>query len=321
MFMERRTFLKRGLASLATMAVASALPPFIGAKKKKNDAKTVSRPGARRVLIIGLDGISVEGFETARTPNLDNLLSQGCLSLQTRVVMPSMTQPNWMSHLSGSGPEVHGVEKNSWRLDNHILPALVTDEEGYYPTLFKVLKDTIPGMKTAYYYNWDKLINPYNQKYLDVVSYEENDGYLENYAKALEFMRENRDAPSVVFLYSVHTDNTGHKYGWMTPEYIAALEEADENIGKLLKKMKEEGLYDDTHFMFITDHGGINKGHGGMTTNEMIVPWGITGPGIRKGLKMTEPNNTVNTATVILDLFGVEQPLYWTGEIPKSIYG
>ncbi|MCM1477946.1 MAG: nucleotide pyrophosphatase, partial [Bacteroides sp.] len=44
-------------------------------------------------------------------------------------------------------------------------------------------------------------------------------------------------------------------------------------------------------------------------------------PGIRKGLKMTEPNNTVNTATVILDLFGVEQPLYWTGEIPKSIYG
>ncbi|MCM1477694.1 MAG: alkaline phosphatase family protein, partial [Bacteroides sp.] len=170
--MERRTFLKRGLASLATMAVASALPPFIGAKKKKSDAKTVSRPGARRVLIIGLDGISVEGFETARTPNLDNLLAQGCLSLQTRVVMPSMTQPNWMSHLSGSGPEVHGVEKNSWRLDNHILPALVTDEEGYYPTLFKVLKDTIPGMKTAYYYNWDKLINPYNQKYLDVVSYE-----------------------------------------------------------------------------------------------------------------------------------------------------
>ena len=54
--------------------------------------------------------------------------------------------------------------------------------------------------------------------------------------------------------------------------------------------------------------------------NEMIVPWGITGPKIKKGMKMEEPNNTVNTACVILHLFRVEQPIGWTGEIPKSIF-
>lgn len=83
--------------------------------------------------------------------------------------------------------------------------------------------------------------------------------------------------------------------------------------------MKRDGLYEDTHFMFLTDHGGIEYGHGGVSTNEMIVPWGITGPGIRKGFKITEPNNTVNTAATILRLFNVDKPLSWTGEIPGSI--
>ena len=78
--------------------------------------------------------------------------------------------------------------------------------------------------------------------------------------------------------------------------------------------MKEENLYDDTHFMFLSDHGGIEYGHGGVSVDEMIVPWGITGPGIARGVKMSEPNNTVNTASVILQLFNVEQPNAWTGE-------
>ena len=37
----------------------------------------------------------------------------------------------------------------------------------------------------------------------------------------------------------------------------------------------------------------------------MIVPWVVEGPGIRKGFEITEPNNTVNTASTVLSLFGV----------------
>ncbi len=317
--MDRRSFLKRGAASLATIAAASILPdrliasPRVGGKKKH-------AVKAKRVLMIALDGICVAGFEKANTPNLDRLLAGGALSKTTRVVMPSNTQPNWMSHLSGSGPEIHGVDRNDWLLDKHTLPALVTDDEGYYPTLFNVLKDNVPGMKTAFYYNWAELINPYNRRYLDEVSFEENDEYLNNYAKAMQFMKEHRSEPCTVFLYSVHTDHAGHKHTWMSPEYIASIEEADVNIGKFIEQMKAEGLYDDAHIMFITDHGGINYGHGGMSTEEMIVPWGIAGPGIRRNFEMTEPNNTVNTASVILHLYGVDQPLSWTGEIPVSIF-
>ena len=52
--------------------------------------------------------------------------------------------------------------------------------------------------------------------------------------------------------------------------------------------MKQEDLYDDTHFMFLSDHGGVGYGHGGVSTDEMIVPWGITGPRITQGIKMKE---------------------------------
>lgn len=279
-----------------------------------------ARPKAKRVVLIALDGISVAGFETAQTPHLDTLLNQGALSLTTRVVMPSVTLPNWTSHLTGSGPEQHGVTDNDWQIDKVKFPAVETDSEGYYPSVFQLLKKEIPECKTAFYYNWINLFYPYNKKYLDEVNYLENDAYIPNYEKAFDFIECNRDKPTLVFLYSVHTDHAGHAHKWMSSEYIRSLEEADLQIGLFIDKMKKEGLYEDTYFMFLSDHGGINYGHGGLTLDEMIVPWGIVGPGIKKGIELKEPNNTVNTASTILYLFKVDKPLSWIGEVPYSIF-
>lgn len=275
---------------------------------------------AKRVVLISLDGISVAGFEKAHTPHLDALLKNGALSLQTRVVMPSVTLPNWTSHLTGSGPEQHGVVNNTWEINNFVLPPMVKDSKGYYPSVFTTLKQQIPQIKTAFYYNWINLFYPYNNQYFDEVKFLKDDEYIENYLRALEFIVENKKSPTLVFLYSVHTDHAGHKHKWMSEEYIQSIEEADVQIGVFLEGMKKAGLYDDTHFMFLSDHGGLEYGHGGVTADEMLVPWGITGPGIKKGYKMDSPNNTVNTASTILYLFGLKQPATWTGQVPYSIF-
>lgn len=311
---SRRNFFKKGLAGAVALGTASITQPVTAITAKVNAS------AAKRIVLISLDGICVDGFLKAKPPNLDALLAEGSLSLDTRVVMPSVTLPNWTSHLTGSGPEQHGVVDNSWEISKFILPAIETDSEGYYPSVFKVLKEALPQVKTAFYYNWINLFYPYNKQYLDEVSYLEEDAYVPNYEKALSFLKENRKHPTLVFLYSVHTDHAGHKYKWMSPEYIKSIEEADVEIGRFIDKMKQEGLYKDTHFMFLTDHGGINYGHGGVSTDEMIVPWGITGPRIKKGFKITEANNTVNTAATILHLFKVKQPLSWTGEVIESIF-
>lgn len=279
-----------------------------------------ARSKAKRVVMIALDGISVPGFTTARTPNLDALLAQGALSMTTRVVMPSITLPNWTSHLTGSGPEQHGVVNNGWELNKKVLSPVVTDKDGYYPSVFQVLKGRMPECKTAFYYNWINLFYPYNKKYLDEVSYLEEDAYIPNYEKAFDFIVRNQDSPTLVFLYSVHTDHVGHSHKWMSPEYIRSIEEADVQIGLFIENIKKVELFEDTYFMFLSDHGGVGHGHGGVSHDEMVVPWGIIGPKIKKGIKLDEPNNTMNTAAVILHLFGVEKPLSWTGEVPKSIF-
>lgn len=279
---------------------------------------------AQRVIMLALDGICVNGFIQAKTPNLDSLTKQGALSLDTRVVMPSFTLPNWTSHLTGSGPEQHGVFSNSWTIkkatNKSAYPPVRIDKKGYFPSVFQILKEELPSCKTSFYWNWKPLINPYNEQYLDEISFLENDAYKENYERAFRFIKKHRSVPSVTFLYTVHTDHAGHKYKWMSPEYIRSIEEADEEIGKLLQKLKQENLFNDSHIFFLTDHGGIGNKHGGTSPAEMIVPWSITGPRIKKNFKITEPNNTVNTASMILHLFGIPSPDEWTGEIINSIF-
>jgi len=314
----RRSFCKTALAaSVAAMAAPLSLSAYEPAGKSGSGNKFPKKK-ARRVLILTFDGICIEGFKKANLPNIKSLMQNGSASLTTRDVMPSVTLPNYTSILTGAGPEVHGVTNNGWLVDHYAIPAVERDDDGYFPSVFKVLREN--GIKTAFYWNWKPLINPYNPKAFDDTLYAENDEYNSLYERAFDFMKANAENPSFVFLYSVHTDHAGHHYNWMSPEYIKSIEEGDIEVGKLISKLKEEGLYEDTHIMFISDHGGIGNGHGGVSEAEMVVPWMIQGPGIRKNFTIQEANNTVNTASTVLSLFGLEQPLCWTGEVPESIF-
>ena len=72
---SRRTFFKQGLAG--ALALGSASLPIPAAAMTDG----VGKAKAKRVVLISLDGICVEGFLKARTPNLDALLADGSLSL------------------------------------------------------------------------------------------------------------------------------------------------------------------------------------------------------------------------------------------------
>ena len=284
MSITRRDFFKKTIVAGAGAAAATLLGPLAveaDAKSKKKLRK------AKRVIIMTFDGIRVDGLAQAKTPNIDSLIASGATSYATRDVMPSITLPNYTSHLTGAGPEVHGVATNGWKVDDFKLEAVERDEDGYFPSVFKVLKDNVPGIKTGYYWNWLPLINGMNPKYMDDKLSAGDEGYPALYDRAMQFIAANRNEKLFMFIYNVHT---------------------------------EEGLYEETHILWITDHGGIGKGHGGVSPEEMIVPWIIEGPGIKKGFTIEEANNTVNTASTVLKLFGVDQPLCWTGEVPESIF-
>jgi len=328
MAISRRNFLKKSIAAgVAIGAVTSPLTAAASSLQQHPDGHRGPRgprgpkgPRAKRVLIMSFDGIRVDALQQAKTPNIDALIKEGCFSMDTRDVMPSITLPNYTSHLLGAGPEAHGVVDNGWTFDNHSLPAIACDEDGYFPSVFTVLKENVPGIKTAYFYDWPNLMYPHNPKSFDKTMLVDEANYPDLWASAFDFIKENADSPQMIFLYTVHTDEVGHTHAWMSPEYIASIEECDIQIGKIVENLKAAGLYEDTHIMFISDHGGVGRGHGGCTVEEMNVPWVIKGPGIKKEFIITEPNNTVNTASTVLRLFGVRQPLCWTGEVPMSIF-
>ena len=230
----------------------------------------------KRVIILGVDGLSAEGFQKSEHPNLDIILQNGVLSLNTVVEAPSITLPNWTSHLTSGGTEQHRVTSNNWTINSQNMPPIEQDELGYYPSIFKVLKEQIPTVKTAFYYNWAELINSINKNYLDEHIFENNDNYTESYNRAYDFILENKLNPTLIFLYTVHVDHVGHQYKWMSPEYIKSIEDLDIEIGKLITKLKSDNLYGSTNFLLLSDHGGISYGHGGSSIDEMEVPWAIT---------------------------------------------
>ena len=265
---------------------------------------------AKRVILIGIDGMSISGFEIAKTPNLDSFVRNGALSLKTRAVMPTVSAPNWGSHLLGAGPEQHGITANGWTVDNNTVEATVKDEDGYFPSVFKLIREQMLSAKTCMYYDWDGLGDLINHKYIDEVVLTKN--FDETFEKATPWIIENK--PEFSFIYIGHPDEEGHAHQWGSSEYIKAIEDVDFAIGKFVDKLKEAGLYERTHFIVVTDHGGVGNGHGGLSMKEIEIPWIISGPGIIKDKMIEQPNDVYNTAATIAYLFEIEQPDEWTGK-------
>jgi len=272
---------------------------------------STKNPGvpSERIILIGIDGMGVEGFQKAKTPNLDALASSGAISLKTRAVMPTVSGPNWSSHLLGAGPEQHGITANDWTVDNYSIEATKKDKEGFFPSIFNLIAGQIPNSKTCFYYDWDALSNFYNIEKIDKVEFSKS--FEQTFEKATPWIVEND--PLFSFIYIGHPDEVGHEYKWGSSQYIKAIEDVDKALGNFFAILKKENMFDDTHFIVVTDHGGVNNGHGGLSMTEVEIPWIISGPGILQDRLIEQSNDVYNTASTIAYLLELEQPYEWIG--------
>jgi hypothetical protein len=267
-----------------------------------------------RVILLGIDALSTDGLQSAKTPNLNRLIKDGALSLKARGVMPTVSAPNWGSMLTGAGPEQHGMTENGWTTTNYKIEATVTDSDGYFPSIFNIIKEQRSDLNTAIFYDWKQLLDLYNEKYIDQV--ELLNKFDEVYDRSIEIFKEN--IPEFSFIYVGHVDEVGHELGHGTEAYYHSIEEVDAKIGELLELLDEKNLYESTHIIVISDHGGVGYGHGGVSMAEIQVPWIIKGPGISENVLIEEPVNTLNSACTIAYLFDLEPHDHWIG---KPVYG
>ncbi len=274
----------------------------------------ISQQKGGKVILIGIDAMSTDGFQTARIPNLMELVRNGAISIHSRGVMPTVSSPNWEAILTGVGPEQNGVTKNGWKLNNRTIQPAVADKEGYFPSVFTVIRQSRPEAKTAMFYDWPDLGVILNTK--DITHSEFDSSTEEVYTKAISYIVTEK--PDLAFVYTKKVDAAGHGSGHGTPEYLAAIEEVDRNIGRLLDAVKKAGVYSEYTFIVVADHGGVGKGHGGESMAEIEVPWIIEGPGIIRNAMISQPNDNFNTTPTIAYILGIKAPDYWIGRV---VYG
>ncbi|MCB0283090.1 MAG: alkaline phosphatase family protein [Calditrichaeota bacterium] len=278
-----------------------------------NDNRPVK---AEHIIVIGLDGFSTEGLQFAETPNLNMLIRDGAMTLSALNVMPTVSSPNWAAQLTGAGPEQNGVTDNGWKKDQPIVKPQVTDKDGYFPSIFNVIREQMPQAKMGFFYDWKGLGEMFNLSLIDKVEFFKE--YNKSIEEGIPFIISEK--PDFTFIYSGDTDHQGHTYGWKSDEYLEAVKASDENIGKLIKALKDNNMYDNTYIFVITDHGGIGKSHGGTSDIEMHVPWIIKGPGVLKNRMIEQTMNTFDTSPTIAYLFHLQQPWAWIGKPVRAAF-
>ena len=108
----------------------------------------------------------------------------------------------------------------------------------------------------------------------------------------------------LMFVHFAGPDLRGHKYGWMSDEYMKVLREGDMALGKLLDALRVNNLMDSTLIIVTADHGGHDKNHIGTLIEDFRIPWIAYGPGIVPGelFFMISTTDTAVTAAYALKL-------------------
>ena len=304
--MNRQSF----LSIIATVALLFAFATSSNAKGKDK---------AKHVVLIGLDGWGAYSLPKADMPNVKKLMEDGAYTLKKRSALPSSSAINWASMFMGAGPELHGYTE--WGSKTPELTSRELNKNGIFPTVFQLLRDERPQAEIGCIYEWegikylvDTLSLSYHQQSPDSNTYPEKLSEM-----ATTYIKEKQPALFAICFDS--PDHTGHTEGHDTPAYYTKLQELDKYVGRIVQAVKDAGMEKETIFIVTADHGGINKGHGGKTMQEMETPFIISGKNIKNGLRFDDLSMMqYDVASTIAHIFNLEQPQVWIGRPMKTVF-
>ncbi len=254
----------------------------------------------QHIILFLIDGMRPDALEQADTPIIDRLMTTGASTLSAETVMPSISLPCIASLFLGTPPDQHGITTNQWTATH--------PNEG----LFEVL--AAAGRSAASFYNWEPLRDLSRPGALHAAFFLKNDQVPEGRGDtALADLAARYLATEPVdfaFIYLGHTDSAGHKHGWMSAPYLAAIENADRAIGAVLDQ-----LGDGWGAIVTADHGGHDTHHGTERAADMTIPLVLYGhPTLAAGARLPSPVNIVDIAPTAAQWMGLTPAPAWTGQ-------
>ena len=266
-----------------------------------------------------------QGQGLVKTPNVDQLAKEGVVFSNAYVTSPvcstsrsalitGMYQTTIGAH---NHPSSRGVVKHY--LPEHIkLIPEIFKEAGYYTTnANSSLKN--PG-KTDYDFVWDK------KRVYDGADWSGREpgqpffaqvqlfgGKFRNIPRQYERVEKGLDklvTPDQVSIPPYYPDNAVFRKDWA--EYLNSVQYTDKEVGRIIQRLKEDEVLDNTVIIFMTDHG-ISQARGKQFVYDegAKIPFVVWAPGpVESGTTRDELISHIDMAATSLYFAGIEIPEY-----------
>ena len=322
--------------------------------KRINLAKGIDSPKGPNVILIVVDTLRADhlscyGYNRKTSPNIDNL-SLDSILFKNAIAPAPWTAPSIGSLLTSQYPSVLGFTDDAVKINDKFLTLAEVFKGNYYKT-----KGIISHVYASHEMGFNQGFDAYDEDNSRGTGYISSPSITE---KAISFIKKHHKKHKF-FLFLHYFDP--HCNFFMHPNYnyypnysgtlasnlniLELLEKAptmsaddikylkalydseisftDEYIGKLLDKLKELRLYDNTLIIFTADHGeGFLErgdywiGHTKTLYQELIhVPLIIKLPGNNKGKISDKYIGLIDLMPIIIDYAGLRIPNEHEGEI------
>ena len=293
------------------------------------EATADDRPNSVWIIVDDMSAnFSCYGETLIETPVVDALAARGTRFTQAFVTAPvcstcrsafitGMYQTSIGAHHHRSG---RGAKKIHLPDGVRLIPELFR-EAGYHTSItgWPVRKGRLG--KTDYNFEWDAAM------YDDVDWSSRKDGQpffaqiqlpggklrggtqesAERFAQKIDQTFGSRTKTSDVVLPLYYPRDPVLLHDWAA--YLDSVRETDRVVGKILDRLRADGVLEETVVLFMTDHGISHaRGKQFMYEEGIHVPLVISGPGIAAGKTRTDLVEHIDIAALSLGLAGIPQP-------------
>jgi predicted AlkP superfamily pyrophosphatase or phosphodiesterase len=222
-------------------------------------AATTSRPAP--LLLISIDAYRYDYLERGLSPTLAMLANDGVRAASMQPSFPSLTFPNHYTIVTGLRPDHHGIVNNTMfdpALGKFSLSNRKAVRDGRWWDQGTPIWETADqhGLRTATMF-WPGAEADIHGHHPDEwMPYDGNVTPDQRVDKVLAWLDEPAaQRPTFLTLYFDAVDHAGHKYGPDTPQVDDALRETDQALARLVRGLRQRGLFDKINLVVLADHG------------------------------------------------------------------
>jgi len=286
---------------------------------------TISASPTEHVILFVLEGFGQDSLKAGTMPSLSKLVKNGAATWSATGVKPALRLPTMASLLTGLPVEKHGITWNFFEISRGYSRA---------PSLFDYL-DLSGGRDSAIFFMDESLYQlarpePYTDYQLcgalrpecgtaKIVSYIQQ--YFQKATSGHGYGHAILAVPHLLVVHLPEAGRAGVAHGWNSKEYREALRTVDSAIQSVLDVFKQYALTNRTTVMVTALSGkGIDLSADASAADSPVVPWIVSGVGIKPGQVIRRPVSIIDTGATVMRILGLDTHTEWDSTAVEEIF-